>query len=86
MVRMRPIQEHFAKLRHWLHLESVAETERLAERRKRQSSKNAERGGETLLDLVVTDHDSGLGGRYMLTLRKRTDNLPLPWNLSLIHI
>ncbi len=67
-------------MRHWLELESKAETERLAERRKRQTSKNAERGGETLLDMVVTDHDSGLGGRYLLTLRKRTNDVRLPWN------
>ncbi len=78
---VRTIQEeHFAKLRRLLQLESIAETERLAARRKRQSSKNAERGGETLLDMVVTDHDSGLGGRYLLTLRKRTNDMRLPWN------
>lgn len=73
-------EEHFDQLRRWLQLESAAEAERLAERRKRQTSKNAERGGETLLDMVVTDHDSGLGGRYLLTLRKRTNGMRLPWN------
>ena len=30
--------------------------------------------------MVVTDHDSGLGGRYLLTLRKRTNDVRLPWN------
>ncbi len=30
--------------------------------------------------MVVTDHDSGLGGRYLLTLRKRTNDMRLPWN------
>lgn len=60
-------------------MESQAETERLAARRERQSSANAERSGETLLDLVIADHDTGLGGRYLLTLRKRTHELRLPW-------
>ncbi len=40
---------------------------------------HAERSGETLLDLVVSDHDTGLGGRYLLTFRKRTHGKPLPW-------
>ena len=30
--------------------------------------------------MVITDHDSGLGGRYLLTLRKRTNDMRLPWN------
>lgn len=64
----------------WLDLESEAETERLAERQRNQTGASAERGGETLLDLVITDNDTGLGGRYLLTLRKRNRTLKLPWN------
>lgn len=61
-------------------MESAAETQRLAERRKRLSAADAEKGGETLLDLVIEDHQSGLGGRYLLTLVKRNRTLQLPWN------
>ncbi len=61
-------------------MESAAETQRLSERRKRLSAKNAEAGGETLLDLAIDDHQGGLGGRYLLTLVKRNRDLHLPWN------
>lgn len=61
-------------------MESEAESERLARRRRDQSSKHAERSGETLLDLVIDDHRSGLGGRFLLTMVKRNRSLSLPWN------
>ena len=41
---------------------------------------DAEQSGGTLLDLVVADHQSGLGGRFLLTLVKRNRTLSLPWN------
>jgi len=74
------MEEHFQRLAEWIDLESVAEAERLNERRQRQKGPDAEKSGETLLDLVVTDDDSGLGGRYLLTLVKRNRTLQLPWN------
>lgn len=74
------MDEHFQRLADWIGLESVAEAERLNERRKRQSGPDAEKSGETLLDLVVTDEDAGLGGRYLITLVKRNRTLQLPWN------
>lgn len=74
------MDEHFQRLADWIDLESVAEAERLNERRKRQSGPDAEKSGETLLDLVVTDEDAGLGGRYLITLVKRNRTLQLPWN------
>lgn len=61
-------------------MESDAETERLAERRKQSNTANAEKSGETLLDLVITNHEPGLGGRTQLTLVKRNRSLRLPWN------
>ena len=61
-------------------MEAAAEAQRLAERRRRATTEDAERSGETLLDLVIEDHDSGLGGRFLLTLVKRNRNLGLPWN------
>ncbi len=33
-----------------------------------------------MVDLAVQDHESGLGGRYLLTLVKRNRTLGLPWN------
>ena len=74
------MDEHFQRLADWIDLESVAEAERLSERRKRQNGPDAEKSGETLLDLVVTDEDAGLGGRYLITLVKRNRTLQLPWN------
>ena len=74
------MDEHFQRLAEWIDLESVAEAERLNERRKNQKGPDAEKSGESLLDLVVTDEDVGLGGRYLITLVKRNRTLQLPWN------
>lgn len=63
-----------------LQLESAAEVERLAERRRVSQTKFAERSGETLVDLVVTDHEPGLGGRINVRLVKRNRSQSLPWN------
>ncbi len=72
--------KHFANLHRWLEMEGEAERERLAQRRKAQSSDSAERSGETLLDLVIRTHTTGLGGRYLITLAKRRSPDRLPWN------
>lgn len=74
------IEKHFAQLRRWIDLESEAERQRMADRRRRRSAADAERRGETLLDLVILDHDTGLGGRFLITFGKRNRTLPLPWN------
>ena len=71
---------HFASFRRWLEMESEAEQVRLEERRKIRSSAEAERGGETLLDMVIRSHGTGLGGRYLLTLQKRRPADRLPWH------
>ncbi|MBI82610.1 MAG: AAA family ATPase [Planctomycetaceae bacterium] len=71
---------HFARFGRWLEMESHAERQRLEERRQVQSSARAERSGETLLDLVVRNHASGLGGRYLVTLHKRSSPDKLPWH------
>ena len=72
--------QHFQTLRHWLKMEGDAERERLEERRRVQSSAQAERGGETLLDMVIATQTTGLGGRYLLTLKKRRSQDRLPWH------
>jgi ATP-dependent RNA/DNA helicase IGHMBP2 len=64
----------------WLKLESEAEKQQIDERRRRGTKADAEQSGETLLDLVITNHESGLGGRTLLTLVKRNRTLRLPWN------
>ena len=63
-----------------LSLEAQAEAQRLAERQKSRSRENAERSGETLIDLVVDDHETGIGGHELLTLVKRNRSIGLPWN------
>ncbi|MCA9033476.1 MAG: IGHMBP2 family helicase [Planctomycetaceae bacterium] len=72
--------KHFDNLQRWLEMEGEAERERMAERRRTQSSASAERSGETLLDLVIRNHTTGLGGRYLLTLAKRRSQERMPWH------
>jgi ATP-dependent RNA/DNA helicase IGHMBP2 len=71
-------EDHFSRLADLLELESQAEARQALERARRLAPEEAERGGDTLLDLVVQDEYAGLGGRYLLTLVKR-DRAPLPW-------
>lgn len=61
-------------------METEAERERLAQRRSVRSPAEAERRGDTLLDLAIADHDAGLGGRFLLTFVKRNRTLPMPWH------
>ncbi len=81
-LRSRPLRadKHFSNLHRWLEMEGEAERQRLAQRRKIQSSEEAERTGETLLDMVVRSHTTGLGGRYLITLAKRRSPDRLPWH------
>ena len=72
--------EHFQQLLRWIEMEAVAERDRLAERRKRLDSADAEKHGESLIDLVMEDHRSGIGGRYLVSLVKRNRTIRLPWN------
>jgi superfamily I DNA and/or RNA helicase len=77
---MTDLKRHFQQLRTWVDLEADAERERMAERRQRRSQTDAERSGETLLDLVIADYQIGLGGRHLLSFIKRNRTLDLPWN------
>src|SRR5207302_11211053 len=72
-------EDHFQRLARLLDLESVAEADRAREMVQRLSAAEAERTGNSLVDLVVTEEYSGLGGRCILTLAKRNRSLPLPW-------
>ena len=72
-------QERLQQLLRWIKLESEAEAAQLDERRRQGTKKDAERSGETLLDLAVTGHELGVGGQTLLTLAKRNRTLRLPW-------
>ncbi len=52
----------------------------LAERRLTRTRQTAERSGETILDLAIEDHTTGLGGRHLFSFVKRNRTLNLPWN------
>jgi ATP-dependent RNA/DNA helicase IGHMBP2 len=69
---------HFENLARLLKMESQAEAAKVAERERRMSPAEAERTGLSVVDLVIVDEDSGLGGRYILQLAKRNKQ-PLPW-------
>jgi len=70
--------DHFEHLARLLEMESRAEAAKAAERDRRLSPAEAERTGLSLVDLVITDEDTGLGGRYIVQLAKRKRG-PLPW-------
>jgi ATP-dependent RNA/DNA helicase IGHMBP2 len=72
-------EDHFQRLARLLELEAKAEAEQARERMQRLSPAEAERTGDCLVDLVVTEETSGLGGRCILTLAKRNRGQPLPW-------
>ena len=63
-----------------MQLEAAAESQRMAERRALRTRKTAKRTGETLLDLAIEEHQTGLSGRHLFTLVKRNRTLDLPWN------
>ena len=64
----------------WLAMESAAEIEQMAERRKRLRSGDPERTGETIIDLAVVDHRPGVGGRALISFARRNKNKPMPWH------
>jgi ATP-dependent RNA/DNA helicase IGHMBP2 len=69
--------DHFRRLARLLDLESQAEAQRILENAAQPA---AERSGDSLVGLVVTEESSGLGGRFIFTLARRNRTLPLPWN------
>jgi ATP-dependent RNA/DNA helicase IGHMBP2 len=70
--------EHFDRLLRWVELERETEAVRARERAARRTGAAAERGGESLVDLVLSDEEPALAGRYAVTLVKR-QRTPLPW-------
>ena len=78
--QLRGSVNHFDRLLRLLELESAAEAQRLVERARKLSPAEAERTGNSLVDLVVNDEDLGLGGRTIVTLVKRNRTQSLPWS------
>lgn len=71
-------EDHFQRLTRLLDLESKAEAREAVERGQRLSPAEAERTGNSLVDLVLVDEDSGLGGRTLVELVRRS-RAPLGW-------
>ncbi|MEN6459292.1 MAG: AAA domain-containing protein [Thermoguttaceae bacterium] len=69
---------HFGRMARLLDMESRAEAQRAAEQARRLRPELAQQTGNTLLDLAVVGEESGLGGRYLVTLGRRGEK-PLPW-------
>lgn len=60
-------------------MEMEAEKERLLQRQQRRDASRLEQMGETVIDLVITEQDRGLGDRHLLRLEKRNQKASLPW-------
>ena len=71
-------EDHFARMGRLLDLESRAEAQRVAQQARKLSPAEAEKTGNSLLDLVVVDENAGLGGRFIVQLLRRTRG-QLPW-------
>jgi superfamily I DNA and/or RNA helicase len=78
-INPRP-EEHFARLARLLDMEAEAEKQETLRELERHTPAEAEALGNSLINLVIRDEDSGLGGRFLLTFGKRNQNLSLPWN------
>ena len=72
------MENHFQRLMRLSELESEAVARQTLERARRLAPAEAERTGHCLLDLVIIDETSGLGGRLLLEMVKRK-RAPLPW-------
>ena len=51
----------------------------MVDRAKRLAPEEAERLGNTLIDMVIVEEEAGLGGRVVLTLNKGKREPLLPW-------
>ena len=71
--------DYFDVLENWLQLESEAERARLARRRQIRKQVDVEKTGETIVRLQMTDHKTGLAGRFLIDLAKPSGQA-LPMN------
>ena len=70
---------HFQQLAHLLALETEAEQTRLRDRLQQSRAGQAERSGNSLVQLTIRDAVAGLGGRVLVALGKRNQQANLPW-------
>ncbi len=70
--------DHFSRMIRLLEMEADEEARQSLERIRRLAPEEAEKAGNSLLDLVVRDEHAGLGGRTLLVLGKAGER-PLPW-------
>ncbi len=71
--------DHFSRLLRLLDMEAKAEAQQVRERIRRASDKQAEEQGDSLLGMTITEEYSGLGGRMLVTFRKKQHQQRLPW-------
>lgn len=72
-------EDYFQRLLRLLEIEAEAEARQTAERVRRMAGEDAERRGESLVNLVIRDRFAGLGGRTLVVLAKRSESEKLPW-------
>ncbi len=70
---------HFQRLAQLMAWEAQSEREQFQAALQRNSPATAERSGNSLIQLVIRDEFAGLGGRWLVTLGKRNQQLNLPW-------
>ncbi len=73
-----PERDHFARMIRLLEMEADEEARQSLERVRRLAPEEAEKAGNSLVDLVLRDEHAGLGGRVLMVLGKKGDQ-PLPW-------
>lgn len=69
----------FERLLRLLDIEARAEAEQTVRRARSSSGDQAEKSGNSLVNLVLRDESVGLGGRVLWRLGKRQIGQPLPW-------
>ncbi|MBW3599613.1 MAG: AAA family ATPase, partial [Planctomycetes bacterium] len=70
--------DHFARMIRLLEMEADEEARQALERVRRLGPEEAEKAGNSLVDLALRDEHAGLGGRVLFVLGKPGEK-PLPW-------
>ena len=69
--------DHFARLGRLLDMESRAEAQSAARQARKLSPAEAEKTGNSLIDLAVADENAGLGGRFIVQFIRRGHHVPM---------
>lgn len=72
-------QPHFRHLAALMAIEAKAEQAQLQQQIQQMAPAAAEQSGNSLIQLTIRDEVAGLGGRVLVTLGKRNQQLELPW-------